>query len=113
MVLSTDRMTKFLFSRQDVIGLLSQLKNIRAKYPPEVLSARRKDFLFLAAQLGAARTIADSKRKQWVYLFTQEPISIIIKALIIIFVAFLVAFLANSIAAGNIDFKWLMGLLLK
>jgi len=105
MVSSTDRMTKSLFSRQEVIELLSQLKDIHTKYPPEFLSARRRTFLFLAAQLAAARSIPGSRKKQWGFLITQEPIAIIMKALIVVFVAFLIAFLAHAIASGNINFE--------
>ena len=105
-------MTKYLFSRQEVIKLLSQLRMIRIEYPPDLLSARRRAYIMLAAQLSATRSVVDSRRKQWVTAIVQEPVSTIIKALIIVFVAFLVAFLARAIATDNVHFGWLLNLLL-
>ena len=102
-------MTNHLFSKQDVIKLLSQLRNIRAEYPPELLAARRRIYLSLAAQLAATRNTIDSRRKQVVSAMVQE--SIIIKVLLVILVAFLIAFVAYSITSGNLDFEWLMELL--
>lgn len=81
------------------------------EYHPELLAARRMAYLMLAAQLSATRSVVDSRRKQWVTSIVQEPISTIIKALIIVFVAFLVAFLARAIATGNLNFEWLLNLL--
>ena len=102
-------MTNHLFSKQDVIKLLSQLRNIRAEYPPELLATRRRIYLSLAAQLAATRNTIDSRRKQVVSAMVQE--STIIKVLLAILVAFLIAFGAYSITTGNVNFGWLMELL--
>jgi len=101
-------MTNYLFSKQEVIKLLSQLRKFRAEYPPELLAARRKLYLDLATQLAATRITVNARRKQWVSLIMREPGSTVIKVLIVVFVAFLIAFVAHAIATGNISFGWLM-----
>ena len=104
-------MTNHIIPKQEVIKLLSQFGKIRAEYPPELLATRRRIYLSLAAQLAATRNTVNARRKQWVFSIMQEPDSTIIKVLIVIFVAFLIAFMAHAVATGNVDFGWLMELL--
>ena len=104
-------MTNHLISKQEVIKLLSQLSKIRAEYPPELLAARRRIYLSLAAQLAATRSTVNTRRKQWVFSIMHEPGSTVIRVLIVVFTAFLIAFIAYSITTGNLDFGWLMDLL--
>jgi hypothetical protein len=104
-------MIKYQFSRQDVIRLLTQLRKINVKYPPDLLAARRRLYLNLAAQLAVTRIAATTKKQQLLFSIEREPGSIVIRALILIFIAFLVAFIAHSIATGNIDLWWFLELL--
>jgi len=104
-------MSNYQFSKQDVIRLLSQLRKIRMEYPPELLAARRKLYLNLIAQLAATHVAVTAKRKQLVSSIVREPDSTVIKVLIVVFVAFLIAFVAHTIANGNVNFGWLMELL--
>ena len=100
-------MTNHIFSKQEVIELLSQLREIRAEYPPELLAARRRIYLSLGAQHAVTRITVNIRRKLFVSSIVHEPGSTVIKALIIVFVAFLVAFVLYSITTGNVDFGWL------
>ena len=104
-------MTNHIFSKQDVTELLSLLRKIRAEYPPELLAARRRIYLSLAAQLAATRNTIKAGRKQFVSSTVQEPTSIVTKVLVVIFVAFLIAFIVYFITTGNVDFGWLIELL--
>jgi hypothetical protein len=104
-------MTNHLFSKQDVIELLSLIRNIRTEYPSDLLAARRRIYLGLAAQLAATQNTIPSKRSQWLSLILQEPASTITKILIVVFAVFLIAFMAHAIATGSLDFGWLMELL--
>jgi len=104
-------MTNYRFSKQEVIKLLSQLKKLRVEYPPELLITRRRLYLSMAAQVAATRIAVDIKKKQWIYSIMHEPGSIVIKVLIVVFVAFLIAFVAHELATGHVSFVWLMTLL--
>jgi len=106
-------MTRNLFSRQKVIQLLSQLKSMRPEYPPELFAAQRRTFLFVAAQLAEKRSNEASMGEQWIFSLIQEPVSTIVKALIVILFGFLLAFLAYSIASGSADLGWLLEFLLR
>ena len=101
-------MTNHIISNQEVVKLLSQLGKIRAKYPPELLAARRRIYLSLAAQLAATKSTIDSRRKQMVSVVVRE--TTIIKVLLVILVAFLIAFAAYSITTSNVDFGRLIEL---
>ena len=101
-------MTNHIISNQEVVKLLSQLGKIRAKYPPELLAARRRIYLSLAAQLAATKSTIDSKRKQMVSVVVRE--TTIIKVLLVILVTFLIAFAAYSITTSNVDFGRLIEL---
>ena len=104
-------MTNHLFSKQDVIELLSLLRNIRTEYPPDLLATRRRIYLSLVAQLAATRETIPSRRRQWIASILQQPDSTIIKILIVVFVVFLITFMAHAIATDNLNFRWLMELL--
>jgi hypothetical protein len=100
------------FSSQEVIRLLSQLNELRGEYPPDLLDARRRFYLGQSAQLIAARIETDGRKKdQMLFSVEREPISVIVKALIAVFVALLVAFVIHSTTTGNVDFGWLRELL--
>jgi hypothetical protein len=103
-------MSQYRFSKQEVIKLLSQLKELRVEYPPELLAARRKVYLGLARQLVITRSAVDDRKNQFLSSIEREPIAVIVKVLIVVFVAFLLAFIAHSITTGNADFGWLQGL---
>ena len=98
-------MTNIIFSKQEVIELLSQLRKVRAKYPPELLAARRKIYLSLAAQLAATRSAINARRKQLAISIVRK--STIIKVLLAVLVAFLIAFVLNFIITGSENFGWL------
>jgi len=80
-------------------------------YPPDLLATRRRLYLSLAAQTAVSRIVFIPKRQQLVASILNEPGSAVIKALIVIIVAFLVAYVAYSMANGNIDLGWFLGLL--
>ncbi len=104
-------MGNYQFSKQELETLLTQLRIVRVKYPPELLTARRRLYLGMAAQVADPRTSVDTKWKQWISSIMREPGSTVIKVLIAIFVAFLIAYTAHTIAIGNADLGWLMDLL--
>jgi hypothetical protein len=100
------------FSPQQVVYLLTQLKDIHTnRYPPELLAARRRIYLSLVMQLTLTRDTVNTRRKQFMYSIVREPMSTIIKALALVFIAFLIAFVAHSVATGNVNFEWLLKLL--
>jgi len=105
-------MTNHIISNQEVVKLLSQLGKIRAKYPPELLAARRRIYLSLAAQWTATRNAVSTRKKQFAFLTMQVPASTVIRGLVVIFVAFLITFMIHAMATGNLDFGWVMELLL-
>jgi hypothetical protein len=100
------------FSEQDIIRLLSQLRKFRVEYPSELLAAQRRLYLSLAAQLIATHITIEDSENQFLSSIKRDPISVIVKVLIVVFVAFLIAFIAHSIAIGNVDLRWLRGLML-
>lgn len=104
-------MTNYLFSEQEVTELLSQLVRLRVKYPPELLATRRTLYLGWIAQMIATRISVNAGRDRWTASILREPGSTVVKVLIIIFVAFLIAFVAHAIATGNVNFGRLIGLL--
>jgi len=104
-------MGNYQFSKQELETLLTQLRIVRVKYPPELLTARRRLYLGIAAQVAAPRASVDIKWKRWISSIMREPGSTIIKVLIAIFVAFLIAYTAHAIATGNVDLVWLIDLL--
>ena len=101
-------MTNHIISNQEIIKLLSQFNKIRVGYPPELMAARRRIYLGLAAQLAATKRTIDSRRKQMVSVVLRE--TTIIKVLLAILVAFLIAFAAYSITTSNVDFGRLIEL---
>lgn len=105
------RMANYLLSKQDVINLLSQLGKVHIKYPPELLAARRKLYLDLAAQLAVTRDAVAAKRKQLISSTLRDPDSVVVGVLIVLFAAFLIAFVAHAIAAGEVNLVRLIGLL--
>jgi hypothetical protein len=105
------RMTNYRFSKQEVVKLLPQLKELSVDYPPELLAAQRESYLDMVIRLAAARSTVKPRRQQWRYSIMREPGSMVIKALIVVFTAFLIAFVAHSIATGNVNFEWLRELL--
>ena len=105
------RMTDYRFSKQEVVRLLPRLKELPVEYPPELLAAQRESYLDMAVQLAATKSVVKPKRRQRRYSIMREPGSTVIKALIVVFTAFLIAFVAHSIATGNVNFEWLRELL--
>ena len=106
------RMANRLFSKQEVIKLLSQFGKLRVEYPPELLVARRRLFVNMAAQVAATRAAVDSGRKRWLFSIVHEPGSTVIKVLIAVFVAFLIAFVVHFVVNGEVNFEWIMELIL-
>ena len=104
-------MTNYQFSKQEVITLLAQLRKLRVEYPSDLLAARRKLFLSWVAQVVATRIDVKAKRNHWASSILHEPSSTVIKVLIVVFVAFLLAFVAHAIAIGSVNFGWLIELL--
>ena len=104
-------MTNYRFSKQEVVRMLPQLRELNAEYPPELLAAQRELYLGMVIQLTVNRNAVDTGKQQRRYSIMREPGSMVIKALIVVFVAFLIAFVAHSIATGNVNFDWLRGLL--
>ena len=105
------RMANNFFSKQEVIKLLSQIRMIRAEYPLDLLTARRRLYLGMAAQIAATRASVDNKWKQWISSIVREPSSTVIKALVVFFVVFLIAFVVHSLATGNLAFRWIIELI--
>ena len=99
------------FSKQELETLLSQLRYLSVGYPPNLLAARRRLYLGMAAQVASTHASVETRRKQWIYSILREPGATIVKVLIVIFAAFLISYVAHAIATGNIDFRWLMDLL--
>jgi hypothetical protein len=110
-MINISRMVQHQFSKQEVIKLLSQLRKLRVKYPPELLIARRRLYLNLAAQLVATHITVDDRINQLLPLIGRDPVSVVVNVLVMVFVAFLIAFIAHSIAIGNVDFGWLRELM--
>ena len=104
-------MTNYRFSKQEVVKLLPQLRELSVEYPPELLAAQRESYLDMAVQLAATRSAVDNRRHQRRYSIMHEPSSMVVKALVVVFTAFLIAFVAYSIATGNVNFEWLRELL--
>jgi hypothetical protein len=104
-------MTNYRFSKQEVVELLPQLQEPREQYPPEKLAARRELYLGTAVQLAKTRNTLNTSRQQRRYSIMHEATSMIVKALIIIFVGFLIAFVVHSIVTGNVHFEWLSQLI--
>ena len=104
-------MTNYRFSNQEVVKLLPQLRELQMEYPPKLFIAQRKSYLDMVAQLATTRNAANTRRQQRRYSIMREPSSMVIKALIVVFTAFLIAFVAYSIATGNVNFEWLRKLL--
>ena len=91
--------------------LLTQLGKFRVGYPSELLAARRRLFLSMAAQMVATRVAVDIKKRQWVSSLLQEPGLTVIRVLIAIFIAFLIAFVAHELVTGNVNIQWIVELL--
>ena len=104
-------MTSYRFSKQEVVELLPQLKKPHAQYPPEMLAAQRKLYLDTARRLAKTRSMVNTQRQQWRYSIMHEATSMIVKALIVLFAGFLIAFVVHSIVTGNVNFEWLSQLL--
>lgn len=104
-------MTNCRFSKQEVVTLLPQLKELRTEYPPELLAAQRESYLDMVAQMAAKCSVANPGKQQWRYSIMREPGSTVVKALIVVFTAFLIAFVAHSIATDNVNFEWLRELI--
>ena len=104
-------MKEYRFSKQEVAKLLPQLRELSMEYPPELLAAQREIYLGMVIQLTAARDAVHPRRQKWSYSIMREPGSMVIKALIVVFTAFLIAFVAYSIATGNVNLEWLRELL--
>ena len=104
------RMTNY-FSSQQVIQLLAQLKDTQLEYPPELLATQRKIYLSLAMQQAITRASVDARKGQFAASIVREPMSTIVKVLILVFIAYLIAFVAHAIAIGNVNFGWLLELL--
>lgn len=104
-------MTNYRFSKQEVVKLMSQLRELSVEYPPELLATQRKSYLDMIVQLAAIRSAVNTRRQQRRYSIMREPGSMVIKALIVVFTAFLIAFVAHSIVTGNVNFEWLRELL--
>ena len=104
-------MTNYHFSKREVIELLPQLQEPPEQYPPEKLAAQRELYLGTAVQLAKTRNTLNTSRQQWRYSIMHEATSMIVKALIVIFAGFLIAFVVHSIATGNANFDWLRQLL--
>jgi len=100
-------MTNYQLSEQEVVKLLPQLRELQVEYPPELLAAQRKSYLDMAAYLVATRNPANTSRQERRFSTMREPSSMVIKALIVIFTAFLIAYVAHAIATGNVNFEWL------
>jgi hypothetical protein len=104
-------MTSYRFSKQEVVELLPQLKEPCEQYPPEMLAAQRELFLDAAVRLVKTRSAVNTNRRQRRYSIMHEATSMIVKALIVIFAGFLIAFVVHSIVTGNANFEWLSQLL--
>jgi hypothetical protein len=104
-------MTNYQLSKQEVVKLLPQLRVLQVEYPPELLAAQRKSYLDMVAQLATTYNPVNTRRQERRYSTMHEPGSIVIKALIVVFTAFLIAFVVYSIVTGNINFEWLRELL--
>ena len=104
-------MTSYRFSKQELVELLPQLKEPREQYPPEMLAAQRELYLDTAVQLAKTRSAVNTSRRQRRYSIMYETTSMIVKALIVIFAGFLIAFVVHSIVTGNVNFEWLSQLL--
>ena len=104
-------MTNYQFSKQEVVELLPRLQEPREQYPPEKLAAQREFYLGAAIQLAKTRSTVNISRQQRRYSIMHEATSMIVKALIVIFAGFLIAFVVHSIATGNANFEWLRQLL--
>ena len=90
---------------------MPQLKEPREQYPPEMLVAQRELYLDTAVRLAKTRSMVNTQRQQWRYSTMHESSSMVVKALIVIFVGFLIAFVVHSIVTGNVNFEWLGRLL--
>jgi hypothetical protein len=110
-MISVSRMEQRKLSTQEVIRLLSQLNELRGEYPPDLLAARRKVYLSIAKQLVVTHIAVDDRKNQFLSSIEREPIAVVVKALIAVFVAFLIAYIAHSLATGIVDFGWLIELL--
>jgi hypothetical protein len=104
------RMTNY-FSSQQVIQLLVQLKDIYTEYPPEMLATRRKIFLGLVMQLAITNASVEARKGQFAASIVREPMSTIVKVLMLVFIAYLIAFVLHSIAIGSVNFEWFLELL--
>jgi hypothetical protein len=104
-------MTNHQFSKQEVITLLAQLGKLRVEYPPDLIAAQRRLYLGWVAQVVATRVDVNARRNHWASSILHEPSSTVIKVLIVVFVAFLLAFVAHAIAIGSVNFEWLIELL--
>ena len=91
--------------------MLTRLRELRVGYPPDLLVARRRLFLSMASQVVATRVAVDIKKKQWIYLILQEPSLTVIRVLIAVFIAFLIAFMAHELVTDNVNFQWIVDLL--
>ena len=101
----------YQISKQEVAKLLPQLRELQVEYPPELLAAQRESYLDMVARLVTTRNTANTRRQQWRFSTMREPSSMVIKALIVIFTAFLIAYAAHAIVTGNVNFVWLRELL--
>lgn len=104
-------MMNYQISQHEVVKLMPQLRELQVEYPPELLAAQRESYLGMVARLVATRNAAITRRQQWRFSTMREPSSMVIKALIVIFTAFLIAYVAHAIATGNVNFEWLRKLL--
>jgi hypothetical protein len=106
-------MENYQASKQEIITLLSRLEQIRTDYPPDLLAARRRLYLGMVAQVAATHIITGSYWKRWISAIEREPGSIVTKALIIIFIALLIAFVAHAFATGNLYFGRILDLIVR
>ena len=90
---------------------MPQLKEPCEQYPPKMLAAQRELYLDTAVQLAKTRSMVNTSKQQRRYSIMHEATSMIVKALIVLFAGFLIAFVVHSIVTGNVNFEWLSQLL--
>lgn len=106
------RMAKhFPLQNRDVIKLLSQLGDIRAEYPPELLTSRRKAYLNLAAQLAATGMAVSAGGSEVVSVPVHEPMSIAMKFVLGALVTVIIALSTYLVTIINDNRDRLMELL--